>query len=110
MHMWFVLRSQYCCEVFIQQCCLLYRCVCVRAANFQNSVPQFVQDKWRLSCSLYVVLSSPFDYNTTLYCCCIFQEVSIILPDEAELDMAAEDEGGAEVSKGVTLRTLRTSG
>lgn len=39
-----------------------------------------------------------------------FQEVSIILPDEAELDRAAEDEGGAEVSKGVTLRTLRTSG
>ncbi|CAM9095332.1 unnamed protein product [Hapterophycus canaliculatus] len=38
------------------------------------------------------------------------KEVSIILPDEAELDRAAEDEGGVEVSKGVTLRTLRSSG
>lgn len=44
--------------------------------------------------------------------CCFghLQEVSIILPDEAELDRAVEDEGGAEISKGVTLRTLRTSG
>lgn len=41
---------------------------------------------------------------------CFFQEVSIILPDEAELDRAVEDEGGAEISKGVTLRTLRSSG
>lgn len=39
-----------------------------------------------------------------------FQEVSILLPDEAELDTAAKDEGGMEVSQGVTLRTLRNSG
>ncbi|CAM9366030.1 unnamed protein product [Ectocarpus sp. 6 AP-2014] len=38
------------------------------------------------------------------------KEVSILLPDEAELDQAAEDEGGVEISKGVTLRTLRSSG
>lgn len=41
---------------------------------------------------------------------CWFQEVSVLLPDEAELDRASEDEGGAEISPGVTLRTLRNSG
>ncbi|CAM9708052.1 unnamed protein product [Laminaria digitata] len=38
------------------------------------------------------------------------KEVSVLLPDEAELDRASEDEGGAEISPGVTLRTLRNSG
>lgn len=41
---------------------------------------------------------------------CWLQEVSVLLPDEAELDRASEDEGGAEISPGVTLRTLRNSG
>lgn len=40
----------------------------------------------------------------------VLQEVSILLPDEAELDTAARDEGGVEISQGVTLRTLRNSG
>ena len=40
----------------------------------------------------------------------MFQEVALLLPDEAELDRASEDEGGAEISPGVTLRTLRSSG
>lgn len=55
--------------------------------------------------------SRSFAVCVGLACVLLFsQEVSIILPDEAELDRAAEDEGGVEVSKGVTLRTLRSSG
>ncbi|CAM9246163.1 unnamed protein product [Ascophyllum nodosum] len=38
------------------------------------------------------------------------KEVSVLLPDEAELDRAVEDEGSAEFSAGVTLRTLRSAG
>lgn len=34
----------------------------------------------------------------------------MLLPDEPELERAVEDEGGAEVSPGVMLRSLRASG
>lgn len=38
------------------------------------------------------------------------KEVAVLLPDEPEVERAVEDEGGANISPGVTLRSLRESG